>query len=86
MPLDLLAISIADSSSIFTSNILADLFTIICKSSGSYSSNLCIIPNLSRNGVVNEPALVVAPIKVNLGKSILIDFALAPVPITMSKV
>ena len=67
-------------------NIFAERVTIVLKFSGVYNSNLWIIPNLSLNGVVNEPALVVAPINVNLGKSILIDFALGPFPITISNV
>ena len=73
------------SSSISTHNILADLFIILIKSCSSYSSNLCTIPNLSLNGVVREPAFVVAPINVNGGKFILIDFAVGPFPIIMSK-
>ena len=73
-------------SSISTFKIPADLFTIFCKSSGSYNSSLSTIPNLSLNGVVNEPALVVAPINVNLGKSNLIDLALGPFPIIISNV
>ena len=85
MPLERFAISILDSSSIFTFSILLDLFTIVDKFSIEYNSNLSTIPNLSLKGVVSEPALVVAPISVNLGKSILIDLALAPVPITISK-
>ena len=36
--------------------------------------------------MVNEPAFVVAPIKVNLGKSSLIDLALGPFPIIISNV
>ena len=40
----------------------------------------------SLNGVESEPALVVAPIKVNFGKLILIDFAVGPFPIIISKV
>lgn len=48
-------------------NIFAERVTIVLKSSGVYNSNLWIIPNLSLNGVVNEPALVVAPINVNFG-------------------
>ena len=65
-------------------NILADLFTIVVKSVSLYNSSLSTIPNLSRNGVVKEPALVVAPINVNLGKSNLIDFAVGPFPIIIS--
>lgn len=59
---------------------MLDLLTIVVKSSTEYNSNLCTIPNLSLNGVVKEPAFVVAPINVNLGKSNLIDFALGPFP------
>ena len=43
------------------------------------------IINLSLSGVESDPALVVAPIKVNLGKSNLIDLALGPFPIIISK-
>ena len=68
------------------SNIFADLFIIVVKSSVLYSSNLCTIPNLSLNGVDSEPAFVVAPISVNLGRSSLIDLALGPFPIIISNV
>ena len=70
----------------FISKIFADLLTIVVKSSVLYNSNLCIIPNLSRSGVARDPALVVAPIRVNLGKSNLIDLALGPFPIIISNV
>ena len=73
-------------SSISIFNILAERFTILLKFSMLYNSNLCIIPNLSLKGVVSEPTLVVAPIKVNFGKSILIDFASGPLPIIISNV
>ena len=65
--------------------ISADLFTIVFSSSSVYSSSLFTIPNLSLSGVVSEPALVVAPTKVNLGKSNLIDLALGPFPIIISR-
>ena len=42
--------------------------------------------NLSLRGVVSDPAFVVAPIKVNFGKSNLIDLLLGPFPITISNV
>ena len=64
----------------------ADLFTIVVSSSALYSSSLSTMPNLSLSGVVSAPALVVAPIKVNFGKSSLIDLALGPFPIIMSSV
>ena len=51
-----------------------------------YSSNLLTIPKRSLNGVASEPAFVVAPIRVNLGKSNLIDRALGPLPIMISNV
>ena len=70
----------------FTSRILLDLFTILVRSSVEYSSSLCTIPKRSLKGVVSEPALVVAPIRVNFGRSNLIDLALGPFPIIMSKV
>ena len=44
------------------------------------------MPNLSLNGVVNDPAFVVAPINVNFGKSSLIDLALGPFPMIISSV
>ena len=59
---------------------------MVVKSSIEYNSNLCIMPNLSRSGVVSEPAFVVAPINVNLGKSNRIDLLLGPFPITISNV
>ena len=70
----------------FMSKILADLFIIVTKSWSEYNSNLCTIPNLSLSGVVNEPALVVAPIRVNFGKFNLMDFAVGPFPIIISSV
>ena len=38
------------------------------------------------DGVVSDPAFVVAPINVNFGKSNLIDLALGPFPIIISNV
>ena len=73
-----------EGSSISTFNIFADLFIMVFKSFSSYSSNLWTIPNLSLRGVVRDPAFVVAPINVNLGKFILIDFAVGPFPNIMS--
>ena len=46
---------------------------------------MAIIPNRSLNGVVKEPALVVAPTKVNFGRSSIIDLALGPFPMIISK-
>ena len=85
VPLHLEPISNAASSSISAPNILALLFIIFAKSFSVYSSNLCIIPNLSRSGEDKDPALVVAPTNVNLGRSSLIDFAAGPFPIIISK-
>ena len=42
------------------------------------------MPKRSRNGEVKEPALVVAPTKVNGGKSSLIERAAGPSPIIIS--
>ena len=42
-------------------------------------------PNLSLRGAERLPALVVAPIKVNLAISSLIDLADGPFPITISR-
>ena len=56
------------------------------KSSTEYNSSFCTIPNLSLKGVVSDPAFVVAPINVNFGKSNLIDLAVGPFPIMISKV
>jgi hypothetical protein len=55
----------AASLSIAIFKIFALLTIISDKSFSEYSSNLCIIPNLSLKGEESEPALVVAPIKVN---------------------
>gem|GEM_PF-3978986 len=43
-----------------------------------------ILPNLSRSGLDNIDNLVVAPISVNLGISILIEVAQLPDPIIIS--
>ena len=42
------------------------------------------MPKRSRNGEVSSPARVVAPTSVNGGRSILIERAPGPSPITMS--
>ena len=52
---------------------LADLFTIVVKSVVSYKFSDKSTPNLSLNGAESIPALVVAPIRVNFSRSILID-------------
>ena len=61
-----------------------DVLSVFFKFSTEYNSSLFTIPNLSLNGVVKEPAFVVAPINVNFGKSSLIDLALGPFPIIIS--
>lgn len=52
---------------------------VVCK------SNLSTIPNLPRSGIVRDPTFVVTTIKVNLGKSILIDFAVGHFTIIISE-
>ena len=42
------------------------------------------MPNLSLRGADSIPALVVAPTRVNLGRSRRIDLAVGPLPIMMS--
>ena len=85
VPLDLLAISATDFSSTGTFRIPAVLLMISASSSGVYISNLQLTPNLSLNGALREPALVVAPISVNLAMSSLMDLAAGPLPIIMSR-
>ncbi len=48
----------------------ADRLMISASSSLSYSSNLLMTPKRSRSGADRLPALVVAPIKVNLAMSV----------------
>ena len=86
VPRERFAISLAASGAIQIPKILLERFTIFSRSSGEYSSKRSTIPKRSRSGVVKEPALVVAPIKVNFGKSKRMDLALGPYPIIISSV
>ena len=52
-------------------------------SSGSYSSSRWLTPKRSRSGVLSRPARVVAPMRVNGGRSRLTTRAPAPWPTVM---
>ncbi len=79
-----LAISQAPDSSMGTFKMLALRFTISASSSGVYSSSRSWTPNRSRRGADREPARVVAPMRVNLGRSSRMELALGPLPMMMS--
>ncbi len=78
------AISAAASSSIGTSRIRAERRTIRVSSAGSYRSSRYVIPKRSRSGVVRRPVRVVAPTRVNGGRSSESVRAAGPWPTTMS--
>ena len=79
------AISMAPSGSMSTFRIPADRATIRESSSGVYSSSRSVTPNRSRRGAESCPARVVAPIRVNLGRSSRMELALGPLPTMMSR-
>ena len=58
--------------------------TIFASSSGVYSSSRRFTPNRSRKGAESCPALVVAPTRVNFGRSSRMELALGPLPTMMS--
>ena len=84
VPLERFAISIAPLLSQGMESMTDERITISQSSSGVYISRRIITPNLSRRGPVSCPALVVAPISVNLFRSTLIDWAEGPFPIIIS--
>ncbi len=58
--------------------------TIFASSSGVYSSRRRFTPNRSRRGAESWPARVVAPTRVNFGRSRRMELALGPLPTMMS--
>ena len=58
--------------------------TICPSSSGLYSSSRSSTPNRSRRGAESCPARVVAPMRVNLGRSSRMELAEGPLPMMMS--
>ena len=79
-----LAISMAPSSSMGTSRMPAERLTIRASSSGVYSSSRRVTPKRSRRGADSWPARVVAPIRVNFGRSSRMELADGPLPMMMS--
>ena len=80
-----MATSKAPSGSMSMPNIPALRVTIFCSSPAEYISSRSITPNRSRKGEVSCPARVVAPMRVNLGRSSRMDRAAGPLPMMISR-
>ena len=78
------AISIAPLGSMGIPRMAAERVTIFASSSGVYSSRRRLTPNRSRRGADSWPARVVAPTRVNFGRSSRMELALGPLPTMMS--
>ena len=79
------ASSMAPSASQGMPRIPADRVTIRESSSGVYSSSRNTTPKRSRSGAESCPARVVAPTRVNRGRSMRIERALGPLPMMISR-
>ena len=84
VPRERRAISMAPSSSMGTSRMSAERLTMRASSSGVYSSSRSVTPKRSRRGADSCPARVVAPMRVNLGRSSRTELAEGPLPMMMS--
>ena len=84
VPRDRRAISMAPSGWMGTPRIPALRVTIRASSSGVYSSSRRVTPKRSRRGADSCPARVVAPMRVNFGRSSRMELADGPLPMMMS--